>query len=127
LQTRDLYSDLKSGPYYYTWGVSWRGYAAYIAGILINVVGFAGAVGASVPVGATYIYNLNYFCGFIVSSGVYYLVCRVWPVPACSDTWLEIDDDEVMRGGSLAYGGDRPSDDDGDYGGDKRSDVPKGV
>ena len=54
LQTRDLYSAQKGGPYFYTWGVHWRGYAAYIAGILINVVGFAGAVGITVPTGATY-------------------------------------------------------------------------
>lgn len=54
LQTRDLYSALKTGPYYYTLGIHWRGYVAYVCGILINVVGFAGAVGAKVPVGATY-------------------------------------------------------------------------
>ena len=28
LQTRDLYSAQKDGPYYYTWGLHWRGYAA---------------------------------------------------------------------------------------------------
>lgn len=54
LQTRDLYSALKTGPYYYTLGIHWRGYVAYICGILINVVGFAGAVGTKVPIGATY-------------------------------------------------------------------------
>jgi NCS1 family nucleobase:cation symporter-1 len=54
LQTRDLYSAQKGGPYFYTWGVHWRGYAAYITGILINIVGFAGAVGIPVPIGATY-------------------------------------------------------------------------
>ncbi|KAF2172817.1 hypothetical protein M409DRAFT_62500 [Zasmidium cellare ATCC 36951] len=104
LQTRDLYSALKSGPYYYHWGISWRAYASYIAGICINVVGFAGAVGATVPVGATYVYNLNFFGGFIVSTAVYYLLCRLWPIPACSDTWLEVDDDSDDRSGSLVYG-----------------------
>ena len=54
LQTKDLYSARKDGPYWYTLGFNWRGYAAYIAGILINVVGFAGAVGNKVPAGATY-------------------------------------------------------------------------
>ena len=39
----DLYSNHKDGWYYYTYGVNFRAYAAYIAGILINVVGFAGA------------------------------------------------------------------------------------
>nr|POE47813.1 uracil permease [Quercus suber] len=104
LQTRDLYSAQSNGPYYYTWGIHWRGYAAYIAGILINVVGFAGAVGTPVPIGATYLYNLNFFCGFIVSSGVYYLLCRISPIPATSDIWLEVDDDVDPRSSSLVYG-----------------------
>ena len=64
LQTRDLYSALKSGPYWYTMGVSWRGYSAYFAGILINVVGFAGAVGAKVPKGAQYLVSI------LLASGV---------------------------------------------------------
>lgn len=101
LQVRDLYSAQKTGPYYYTFGFHWRGYAAYIAGILINVVGFAGAVGVEVPKGATYIYNLNFFCGFAVASTVYYTLCKVSKVPATSDTWLEVDDDGQSN--SLAY------------------------
>lgn len=95
LQVQDLYSALKSGPYYYTWGISWHAYAAYISGILINVVGFAGAVGVDVPVAATYIYNVNFFAGFIVSSGVYYGLCRIFPVPAVSDHWFEVDTDQL--------------------------------
>jgi nucleobase:cation symporter-1, NCS1 family len=39
----DLYHARKKGWYYYTFGFNWRAYAAYIAGILINVVGFAGS------------------------------------------------------------------------------------
>ena len=101
LQTRDLYSAKKTGPYFYTFGIHWRGYTAYIAGLLINVVGFAGAVGNDVPVGATYIYNLNFFCGFIVSASVYYIVCRFFPIPATSETWLEVGDD--IRNLSVAY------------------------
>jgi NCS1 family nucleobase:cation symporter-1 len=57
LQVKDLYSARKSGPYFYFLGINWRAYAAYIAGILINVVGFAGAIGRKVPVGAQYIYK----------------------------------------------------------------------
>lgn len=45
----------KDGPYYGIFGIQWRGYVAYICGILINVVGFAGAVGTPVPIGATYV------------------------------------------------------------------------
>ncbi|KAA8906124.1 permease for cytosine/purines, uracil, thiamine, allantoin-domain-containing protein [Sphaerosporella brunnea] len=93
LQIKDLYSAKKTGPYFYTFGVHWRGYAAYISGILINVVGFAGAIGRTVPTGARYIYRLNFFAGFIVSAGAYYLLCRFFPVPACSDRWMEVGED----------------------------------
>ncbi|CAF3139141.1 unnamed protein product [Rotaria sp. Silwood2] len=49
LDMNKLYSASSEGLYYYTFGINWRAYIAYIAGILINVVGFAGAVGAHVP------------------------------------------------------------------------------
>ena len=106
LQTKDLYSAQRSSPYYYSFGFSLRGYTAYIAGILINIVGFVGAVGVKVPIGATYIYNLNFFAGFLVSSSTYYLLCRFFPVPATSPTgqWLEIGDS--IRNLSVAYGSD---------------------
>ncbi|KAI9792721.1 MAG: hypothetical protein M1816_001820 [Peltula sp. TS41687] len=101
LQIRELYSARKHSPYYYTLGFHWRGYAAYVAGILINVVGFAGAIGRRVPIGATYIYNLNFFCGFIVASSLYWLLCRLFPVPATSDVWMEVG--EEITEVSLAY------------------------
>ena len=95
LQIKDLYSAKKTSPYYYAFGFSWRGYTAYICGILINIVGFVGAIGKPVPIGATYIYRLNFFCGFIVASTTYYLLCRFKPVPACSDVWMEVGDEIV--------------------------------
>ena len=39
----DLYTTERDGWYWYTYGINFRAYAAYISGILINVVGFAGA------------------------------------------------------------------------------------
>ncbi|KAK5988003.1 Uracil permease [Cladobotryum mycophilum] len=97
LNLKDLYDGRNTGPYYYTFGINWRAYAAYVSGILINVVGFAGAVGTKVPAGATYIYNLNFFCGFIVSFTTYYVLCKIAPIPATSDRWMEVGDsiDEV--------------------------------
>ncbi len=101
LEIKELYDARRSGPYFYGVGIHWRAYAAYIAGILINVVGFAGAIGRNVPIGATYIYNLNFFCGFIVSSAGYWILCRLFPIPACSDRWMEVGDEiEDVR---LAY------------------------
>ncbi|KAF3076598.1 hypothetical protein CFAM422_001715 [Trichoderma lentiforme] len=93
LDVKELYDSRSTGPYFYTWGIHWRAYAAYISGILINVVGFAGAVGTKVPIGATYIYNLNFFCGFIVSLGMYWILCKISPIPATSDRWMEVGED----------------------------------
>ena len=101
-EIRELYSAQDGSPYYYWFGFHWRGYTAYICGILINIVGFVGAIGKPVPVGAQYIYNLNFFCGFLVSAGFYYLLCRLSPIPATSETWMEVGDE--IRNVSVAYG-----------------------
>ncbi|EQL00840.1 uracil permease-like protein [Ophiocordyceps sinensis CO18] len=93
LDVKELYDTRPTGPYFYTWGIHWRAYAAYVAGILVNVVGFAGAVGRDVPKGATYLYNLNFFCGFIVSSAMYWGLCRLSPIPATGKCWMEVGDD----------------------------------
>ena len=110
-EIRQLYSAQKTSPYFFAFGFHWRGYTAYICGILINIVGFVGAIGKPVPAGATYIYNLNFFCGFIVASGTYYLLCWLSPIPACSEKWMEVGDE--IRNVSVAYGanGDMYEDD----------------
>lgn len=118
LDIKALYSPHKTGPYYYTFGFSWRAYASYIAGILINIVGFAGAVGCKVPVGAQYVYNVNYFSGVIVSAGVYYVLTRLFPMPATSDHWNEVDID--IDGLSVAYGQRMSDEENGAYS-DRRS------
>ena len=115
LQVTDLYSAQHNGPYWYTLGINWRAYAAYIAGILINVVGFAGAVGNTVPIGATYVYNLNFFTGIIVSSLTYWLLCTfVSHVPATSDVWCEVgdsvDDPSLVYGANVDYDKDADGD-----------------
>lgn len=108
LQIKDLYRARPFDPYYYTYGFNWRGYAAYLAGILINIVGFVGAIGREVPLGAQYLYNVNFFCGFIISSGTYVLLCRISPVPAVSAVWMEVGDE--IRNVSVAYdNSDRPA------------------
>ncbi|CAI7573840.1 unnamed protein product [Penicillium glandicola] len=104
LNVKSLYSASKTDPYYYTGGFSWRAYTAYICGIMINIVGFAGAVGCNVPVGAQYIYNINYFTGVIVSGVVYFALTWFFPVPETSATWNEVDIDAEEI--SVAYGKD---------------------
>lgn len=102
LELKHLYSANSSGPYFFWFGWSVRGYIAYIAGILINIVGFVGAIGKPIPVGADYIYRLNFFAGFIVSSLVYYLLCKYFPIPAVSDRWFE-QKDAADRRFSVVY------------------------
>lgn len=94
LEVHNLYSAEKTGPYFGTFGIQWRGWVAYICGILINVVGFAGAVGTPVPIGATYIYRINFFSGFLVSAGIYTLLSFLFPQPAQNPTkgWYEVAD-----------------------------------
>lgn len=97
------YTDARTGerrrsPYYGVAGIGWQAYASYLAGIMINIVGFAGAVGARVPVGATYIYNVNYFGGFFVSAGIYCALCWLFPPPdmPVERGWHEIDVDTTQ-------------------------------
>lgn len=63
-----------------------------------------GAIGKKVPKGATYLYNLNFFCGFLVASGSYWILCKFSPVEACSERWMEVGDE--IRNVSVAYGVD---------------------
>ncbi|TFK25266.1 hypothetical protein FA15DRAFT_693882 [Coprinopsis marcescibilis] len=87
----DLYSASKDGWYFYTYGVNFRAYAAYVSGILINVVGFAGATGQSVPIAATRVYQMSFFTGFGVSALIYFTLNKIFPVPGMSDKFEEID------------------------------------
>lgn len=95
LEIKHLYSAQESAPYHFWHGWHWRAYAAYVAGILINILGFADAVGVEkVPRGAVYIYRLNFFAGFVVAGVAYWGLCRLSPVPACGETWLEVPDED---------------------------------
>lgn len=92
--------------------------------------------------GATYLYNLNFFGGFIVAAAIYWILCRIKPIPACSDIWREVDndveydeddvDDDVSDAGderrgrrrrNLAYG-EEESDSDAKR---QTTELPKGV
>jgi len=113
----DLYSSSRDGWYWYFYGVNPRAYAAYICGILINVVGFAGAVGDKVPIGATHVYELSFFTGFGVSTLVYFLLNKLFPPPGAWQQFEEVDESEFKRREA------REQNDDADY---KNSDSDKG-
>lgn len=87
----DLYVTRKGSWYWYNYGFNPRAYAAYVAGIAINVVGFAGDTGTPVPVAATHIFDLSFFTGFGTSSIVYYILSRIFPVIGAAKVFEEID------------------------------------
>ena len=58
------------------------------------------------PANGTVVYNINFFGGFIVSCGVYWLLCKIWKIPATSKTWREVDEDVKGTNDSLVYGAD---------------------
>jgi nucleobase:cation symporter-1, NCS1 family len=99
-RVKDLYSTDREGWYWYTSGINFRAYAAYIAGILINVVGFAGATGRTVPVGATHIYQMSFFTGFGVSALVYCGLSFAYPPAGVHKVFEEVD---VSAGESGGY------------------------
>ncbi|KAM6503539.1 Permease for cytosine/purines, uracil, thiamine, allantoin domain containing protein [Amanita muscaria] len=111
----DLYDSRKDGWYWYSYGINFRAYAAYIAGILINVVGFAGATGRTVPLAATRIYQLAFFTGFAVSSLTYWSLNALFPVPGKADKFEEIDVSQYIEssGGRLSADNDSKSPEDG--------------
>lgn len=79
LEFKDLYSLDPRGTYYYNHGFSWKAYVAWVCGVVLNMPGFAGVAGRNVPIGATYVYNINFFGGLIVSSSVFYILSRIFP------------------------------------------------
>lgn len=96
-----LYTNNPECNYSYNrWGVNWRAYAAYILGILPNIVGFAGACGANVPKGATYVYNLSFFVGYLSAFFSYALLVQFFPIKGCpvdsiaQKGWYEVYVDE---------------------------------
>ncbi|EPQ52165.1 hypothetical protein GLOTRDRAFT_107720 [Gloeophyllum trabeum ATCC 11539] len=97
----DLYSMRRDGWYWYTGGFNLRAYAAYLAGILINVVGLVGAMGRPVPRAAQHIYDISYFTGFGVSAILYYALNRLFPARGAFKGFEEVDVSGVLDGGEV--------------------------
>ena len=57
-------------------------------------------------------YNLNFFCGFLVAGGTYALLCRLLPITAASSTWKEVDPDDDPDALHAIRAGVHPSHDD---------------
>lgn len=65
-------------------------------------------MGFEVPEAAEVVYRFNFFAGCGVSAGVYWALCKVWPVEATSECWMEVGDldgdGEEVVGVGVAYG-----------------------
>ncbi|KAF4583433.1 hypothetical protein EYR38_002184 [Pleurotus pulmonarius] len=110
----DLYDTRRDGWYWYSFGFNFRAYAAYISGILINVVGFAGATGRTVPLAATRVYQMSFFTGFGVSCIVYLTLNYFFPVLGASKTFKEVDVSLLDDTSSSVYDRSDSKDDKGD-------------
>ncbi len=67
-------------------------------------------------------FSVNFFAGFIISSSVYLALCKLWPVPAVSDRWMEVGDQITEV--SLAYDG--PEERHGDLDDESASSIKSG-
>lgn len=86
LELMDLYNGTVNSRYMYgKFGINWRGVLAYFLALVPNMPGFADAVRTTqmkhtgVPKGAVYLYNVNYFVGFIVAWVLYMAFCIISP------------------------------------------------
>nr|OQO11404.1 hypothetical protein B0A51_16852 [Rachicladosporium sp. CCFEE 5018] len=76
-----LYRPEVGSPYYYTKGVNFRAYVAWVCGVVLVISGISGAIKPdSISQTAVNVYN----CGFVLSltagALVYYTLVKIWPV-----------------------------------------------
>lgn len=105
----DLFVADNSSVYYYNHGINYRCFAAYLLGIVPNIVGFVGATGThEVPIGATHTFTLSFFTGILSSAACLFVITMIWPIaglPDCKlferkffEEWQEVEDfDNVFR------------------------------
>ncbi|KAI5799062.1 permease for cytosine/purines, uracil, thiamine, allantoin-domain-containing protein [Geopyxis carbonaria] len=74
LDVGDLYRA--DGRYWYTYGVNWRAYAAFVIGFAPTMPGFARSIKPTLDVGGAWkIYTFSWLFGFTVASLCYYGIC----------------------------------------------------
>lgn len=83
-QVLHLYPDLynsKNSIYLCSHGISWRGFAAYIIGVIPNFYGFLGTVGVHITRGAEEFYCFAFPVGMVVSFVAFVVICYFAPPP----------------------------------------------
>ncbi|CAN6674078.1 allantoin permease [Trichomonascus vanleenenianus] len=86
--TKDLFRA-KGSVYYYTKGINWRAYIAYIMGIAPNFYGFLGILGAPIGRGAVRGYYFSFPIGIITSALVFWALCFAFPPADEQHVWQE--------------------------------------
>lgn len=94
----DLYTLRRDGWYWYTFGVNWRAYAAYLAGFAINAPGFIHTVNEKiqVSVGMQRVYYLSWITGTGVSALIYVLCCFIAPPAGMNRYFMDVDESEYF-------------------------------
>ncbi|KAK4048034.1 hypothetical protein OIV83_005068 [Microbotryomycetes sp. JL201] len=86
----DLYTTSRQGTYWYTYGVNFRAFAAYLVGVAVNFYGFLGNVGAiDVGVATTRSYYFAIFTTTTAAGLTYFALSKIWPVRHYNVKWSE--------------------------------------
>jgi nucleobase:cation symporter-1, NCS1 family len=77
-----LYKAQPGSIYYYTAGFNFRAFAAWAISIALVIPGVAGALNpGSIGTAAVRMYNMGFLLSTVVAGLIYYVTCRIWPVP----------------------------------------------
>ncbi|KAL1411646.1 hypothetical protein Q8F55_002610 [Vanrija albida] len=78
-----MYTADPQGPYWYTLGLNWRAFVAYLVGLGINFAGFLHNMGAiDVSIGVQRSFYFAFITSGVASGLVYYLLARFFPQPS---------------------------------------------
>ena len=77
-----LYQARPGAIYHYTAGFNFRVFVAWAVAIALVIPGVSGALRpGSIGIAAVRLYNLGFFLSTTVAALLYYVSCRIWPVP----------------------------------------------
>ncbi|QKX63280.1 uncharacterized protein TRUGW13939_10449 [Talaromyces rugulosus] len=77
-----LYKTQPGSIYYYTAGFNIRAFVAWVVAIALVIPGVSGSLHpGSIGTAAVRMYNMGFLLSTVVAGLVYYLGCRIWPVP----------------------------------------------
>jgi nucleobase:cation symporter-1, NCS1 family len=88
-----LFNSREGGLYYFKFGFNWRGYLAYIIGMIPAIPGFLHTCGVeSVSKGGQYLGYFGFPLGVFLGAVAYWGLCVLSPVPGGNATsWREVE------------------------------------